>query len=87
MYFLHFIVLLMPFYSLDKSELPLVELLTFASEGDNTVDAIRMVAFVDEWLKIVPKDGAAAGGAGRPALKFPISWNHMFGNQPPTQIY
>lgn len=59
----------------------MVELLTFASEGDNTGDAIRMVAFVDQWLKVVPKVN------GRPALKVPISWDNMFGNQAPNQIY
>jgi len=64
-----------------NSKLAVVELLTFASEGDNTGDAIRMVAFVDEWLKVVPKIN------GRPAVKFPISWGNLFGNAAPGAIY
>ena len=64
-----------------KSKVTLVELLTFASEGDNTGDAVRMVAFLDEWMKVVPKVN------DKPSLKFPISWNHMFGNSAPNQIY
>jgi len=67
---------------LNAEKLTLVELLTFASEGDNTGDAIRMVAFVDQWLKVIPK----AAATGRPTLKFPVSWQNMFGN-PAPQIY
>jgi len=62
-------------------ELPVVSLLTFASEGDNTGDALRLVALLDKWLGIIPKMNE------RPALKFPVSWNHMFGNPAPTRIY
>jgi len=61
---------------------PLVCLLTFASEGDNSGDALRMVAFLDQWLQVIPKRPDS-----RPALKFPISWNHMFGNPAPNRIY
>jgi len=68
--------------SLDM-EVPLVCLLTFASEGDNSGDALRMVAFLDQWLSLIPKRPADS----RPALKFPISWNHMFGNPAPNRIY
>jgi len=62
-------------------DIPVVCLLTFASEGDNSGDALRMVAVMDKWLDIVPKR------SDRPDIKFPISWEHMFGNPAPPRIY
>ena len=62
-------------------DIPVVCLLTFASEGDNSGDALRMVAVMDRWLDIVPKR------SDRPDIKFPISWEQMFGNPAPPRIY
>ena len=60
-----------------------VALLMFASEGDNSGDAIQLVSYLDDWLKVLPVDK----GLKTPRLQFPVSWQALFGNAPPAAIF
>ena len=60
-----------------------VALLMFASEGDNSGDAIQLVSYLEQWLKVLPVDKSL----GTPRLQFPVSWQALFGNAPPAAIF
>ena len=64
--------------------LKFVALLMFASEGDNTGDAIQLVSYLQSWLKLLPTHG---DGLQAPKLQFPVSWQTLFGNAPPKIIF
>merc|ERR1711981_464234 len=64
--------------------LKFVALLMFASEGDNTGDAIQLVLHLQSWLKLLPTHG---DGLQAPKLQFPVSWQTLFGNAPPKIIF
>ena len=61
-----------------------VSLLMFASEGDNSGDAIQLVSYLNNWIKMLPV-GDEKGKDFR--LQFPVSWNALFGNPPPKIIF
>jgi len=66
---------------LEKSftkELPVVMLLLYCSEGDNTPDALLLANCVNKWLHLLPE---------KQTWKTPISWSHLFGQPPPNSIY
>jgi len=42
-----------PLFSSLESNFPLTVLLTFASEGDNRGDALRLVEYLNEWAQLV----------------------------------
>ncbi|KAK3909744.1 Proteasome assembly chaperone 2 [Frankliniella fusca] len=65
-----------------ESNLNCVALIKFCSEGDNIPDALVMLRKLNEWLKLLEVDSM-----GSPKLVFPHSWNHLFGNPPPRQLY
>ena len=65
-------------------EISFVALLMFASEGDNSADAIRLASYLNQWLKFLPVTEKNASNCG---LKFPISWNALFGNPAPKVIF
>ena len=64
--------------------LKFVALLMFASEGDNTGDAIQLVSYLQSWLKLLPAHGDELQA---PKLQFPVSWQTLFGNAPPKIIF
>lgn len=89
-------VLLMPGSGITRSllekcvsdEIPVVLLLVYCSEGDNTPDAILLADRLNEWLHLCQplKDGEERCGRTGP-WQTPISWSLLFGNTPPTGIY
>uniref|UniRef100_A0A023GJR2 Proteasome assembly chaperone 2 n=1 Tax=Amblyomma triste TaxID=251400 RepID=A0A023GJR2_AMBTT len=89
-------VLLMPGSGITRSlldkcvsdEIPVVLLLVYCSEGDNTPDAILLADRLDEWLHLCqpPTDSSEQSGRRGP-WQTPISWSLLFGGAPPTSIY
>ena len=59
-------------------------LLMFASEGDNTGDAIQLVSYLNNWKKLLPPNDRVPV---QPKLQFPVSWQALFGNAPPKIIF
>ena len=59
-------------------------LLMFASEGDNTGDAIQLVSYLNIWKNMLPPHPRAPD---QPQLQFPVSWQALFGNGPPKIIF
>ena len=66
-----------------SANISFVALLMFASEGDNSGDAIQLVSYLEQWLKVLPVDKSL----GTPRLQFPVSWQALFGNAPPAAIF
>ena len=60
-----------------QKDIPIVTLLTFASEGNNAQDGLGLANYFNTWAKFVPESG----------LKIPPSWTDMHGAAPPTEIY
>ncbi|OWF48025.1 proteasome assembly chaperone 2-like [Mizuhopecten yessoensis] len=64
-------------------DMPVVVLLMFCSEGDNSQDAIFLASRLNQWLDLVdmkPKkreDGQIIKPL--PGWKIPLSWRHLFG--------
>lgn len=76
-----------PSYTSSNPSLPLVCLMAFASEGNNTLDAANLVMDFDRWQRVLPDVGSEQGPK-QPLLRFPDSWRHLFGKAPPpTVIY
>ena len=67
-----------------SGDLSFVVVLMFASEGDNSGDAIRMVSYLNQWLKMLPVTEENSLNCG---LKLPDSWNSLFGNPAPKVIF
>ncbi|XP_026283421.1 proteasome assembly chaperone 2 [Frankliniella occidentalis] len=65
-----------------EKKLNCVALIKFCSEGDNIPDALVMLNKLNGWLKLLDVDSI-----GSPKLIYPPSWNHLFGNPPPRQLY
>lgn len=61
-----------------------VALLMFASEGDNSGDAIQLVSYLNNWIKLLPVGDEKTQEF---RLQFPVSWNALFGNPPPKIIF
>ncbi|XP_050727997.1 proteasome assembly chaperone 2-like [Eriocheir sinensis] len=60
-------------------DLPTTVLIKFVEEGDNTMDAVMLLNFLNAWKKLV-QDKAAT-------WKMPFSWKNMFGRPTPQEIY
>ncbi|XP_077561298.1 proteasome assembly chaperone 2 isoform X3 [Haemaphysalis longicornis] len=71
-----------------SDEIPVVLLLVYCSEGDNTPDAILLADRLDEWLHLCqpPAEGIERSGRRGP-WQTPISWSLLFGGAPPNTIY
>ncbi|XP_064477017.1 proteasome assembly chaperone 2-like [Ornithodoros turicata] len=86
-------VLLMPGSGITRSLLekcvsdaiPVVLLLLYCSEGDNTPDAILLADRLNEWLHLCPVESSGGGQTG--VWQTPVSWSMLFGSGPPTTIY
>ncbi|XP_023240649.1 proteasome assembly chaperone 2-like [Centruroides sculpturatus] len=61
-----------------REKIPIIVLIQNCSEGDNIPDALKVVEQLNEWLKF---DSALK------RWRMPISWNNLFGNAPPSDIY
>ena len=59
-------------------------LLMFASEGDNTGDAIQLVTYLNNWKNLLPPNNRVPE---QPKLQFPVSWQALFGNAAPKIIF
>ena len=58
-------------FSSFKESIPLAVLLTFCSEGDNIVDAVNLFLYLNDWLKLVPREKVRkTRKKGSPTLKF-----------------
>ena len=66
------------------NKIKFIALLMFASEGDNSGDAIQLVSYLQHWLKILPVNDKSSKV---PRLQFPVSWQALFGNAPPKMMY
>merc|ERR1711953_547535 len=60
-----------------QKEIPIVTMLTFASEGNNAQDGLGLANYFNTWAKVVDKDH----------LKGPPSWTDLYGSAAPTSIY
>lgn len=59
-----------------ENEIPSAILLVFCSEGDNVPDATGLMKYLSSWIKIIVKQ-----------TKYPSSWEFLFGNPAPSDIY
>ncbi|KAK4309407.1 hypothetical protein Pmani_018983 [Petrolisthes manimaculis] len=64
---------------LDTCELPTTALFKFVDEGDNTIDAVALVNYLNAWKTFIKEKD--------PKWKFPFSWEKMFGEQALPSIY
>lgn len=60
------------------NEVPVVMLLLYCSEGDNSPDALLLADSVNRWLQLLTE---------KQGWKTPISWSHLFGQAAPKSIY
>ena len=67
-------------YNMLKDLIPCVVFLKYTSEGDNRPDAIRTLEFLTKCLRKLRQSKIMV-------LKFPPSWEYIFGNPPPIGIY
>ncbi|KAG7212565.1 hypothetical protein KM043_012866 [Ampulex compressa] len=67
---------------LSHSKIECVILFKFCSEGDNIADAVDLITYMNQWIKLL--DINADGGL---KCKFPPSWKYLFGNPPASEIY
>ena len=71
------------------SNITFAALLMFASEGDNSGDAIQLVSYLNDWMKLLPSTNEKGQDFNffKTGLQFPVSWNSLFGNAPPKIIF
>lgn len=85
------------FAAATDSKLPAAILFKYVSEGDNTPDAIKLLARLNAWLGIWPEAAAAAvesseesitsAAPSKIRLVIPSSWKFLYGDAPPDHIY
>uniref|UniRef100_A0A146LW07 Proteasome assembly chaperone 2 n=1 Tax=Lygus hesperus TaxID=30085 RepID=A0A146LW07_LYGHE len=61
-----------------QKSIPCVALLYFCSEGDNLQDSLQFTLKINEWLNILPNINK---------IEKPISWEYLFGNERPKDMY
>lgn len=68
-----------------ETKLPVCLLFKYISEGDNRIDAIQLLDRLDQLLsgKILKN----ASDDGLLAVKEPVSWKALYGNEPSEQLY
>ncbi|EFN79808.1 proteasome assembly chaperone 2 [Harpegnathos saltator] len=59
-------------------------LFKFCSEGDNIIDAIALVCYLDQWIQVL---GSSSDSSNNSSLKYPPSWKHLFGKPPQYDMY
>ncbi|KAJ8686307.1 hypothetical protein QAD02_022101 [Eretmocerus hayati] len=70
------------FDMLQNNKIPCLILLKFCSEGDNVPDAVELVNYLNQWLKLL-----SVNSRNECILKYPPSWKFLFGNSAPRGIY
>ncbi|XP_011882768.1 PREDICTED: proteasome assembly chaperone 2-like [Vollenhovia emeryi] len=68
------------FNHLSGADVPCAVLFKFCSEGDNIEDAVALVCYLDQWMRVL-------GTVESSSLKYPPSWKHLFGKPPSQDIY
>jgi len=68
------------FNFLSDADIPCAILFKFCSEGDNTDDAVALVCYLDQWIRVL-------GTNSTNNLKYPPSWKHLFGKPPSQDLY
>ncbi|CAL7950149.1 unnamed protein product [Xylocopa violacea] len=63
-----------------SNEIPCTVLFCYCSEGDNVSDALILFKGLNQWLNLF-RDGTNNG------IKYPLSWEHFFGNPPSIEMY
>lgn len=61
-----------------REKIPVIVLIESCSEGDNIPDALKVVEQLNIWLKF---------NSTLKQWRMPISWNNLYGNDPPSNIY
>nr|CAB3265253.1 proteasome assembly chaperone 2-like [Phallusia mammillata] len=61
-----------------EENIPNVVLLTFCSEGDNIPEAVTLTQRLNQWKSFSSKLNS---------WNYPKSWSHLFGNEPPKEIF
>nr|BAL70292.1 similar to proteasome assembly chaperone 2-like [Nasonia vitripennis] [Meteorus pulchricornis] len=64
------------------NQIPPGVILKFCSEGDNVPDAVALTTYLDKWLPCGITDSG-----GKIVVKYPHSWEFLFGNPAPLEIY
>lgn len=68
------------FNFLSHANIPCAILFKFCSEGDNIADAVALVYYLNQWIRVLETNSDNN-------LKYPPSWKHLFGKPPPHDIY
>ncbi|XP_014489292.1 PREDICTED: proteasome assembly chaperone 2 [Dinoponera quadriceps] len=71
------------FDSLSSANIPCAVLFKFCSEGDNIADAVALVYYLDQWIRVL---GSNSDGSND-SLKYPPSWKHLFGKPLQYDMY
>lgn len=69
------------FSFLSDAGIPCAVLFKFCSEGDNIVDAVALVCYLNQWIKVFDTVRHSND------LKYPPSWKYLFGKPPVCEIY
>ncbi|XP_071812228.1 proteasome assembly chaperone 2-like [Apostichopus japonicus] len=68
-----------------ERDVALAVLLVFCSEGDNIPDALNLVQYLNQWLKLAEEN--SAGNAKGGPWKYPASWSLLFGREVDPTLY
>ncbi|XP_012281673.1 proteasome assembly chaperone 2 [Orussus abietinus] len=69
--------------NLCKASIESTILIKFCSEGDNILDALALLSYLNQWVCLIELKN---NGIER-RVKYPLSWKMLFGNLPPCEIY
>ncbi|XP_014600801.1 PREDICTED: proteasome assembly chaperone 2 [Polistes canadensis] len=70
------------FHYLSNNNVPCIILFKFCSEGDNIPDALNLLNYLNQWMKLLKMNSS-----GSLDVKYPPSWKYLFGNVPSSEIY
>ncbi|XP_015171687.1 PREDICTED: proteasome assembly chaperone 2 [Polistes dominula] len=65
-----------------NNNVPCIILFKFCSEGDNIPDALDLLNYLNQWMKLLKMNSS-----GSLDVKYPLSWKYLFGNAPSSEIY
>lgn len=71
------------FDHLSTANIPCAVLFKFCSEGDNIADAIALVCYLNQWIRVLETTSDSTINN----LKYPPSWKHLFGRPPSHDMY
>ncbi|KAI4497269.1 hypothetical protein M0802_007753 [Mischocyttarus mexicanus] len=70
------------FHFLLNNDVPCIILFKFCSEGDNIPDALNLLNYLNQWIKLLKMNSS-----GSLDVKYPPSWKYLFGNVPSSEMY